>query len=75
MAFHEQRDLNVQATELRLGLPGTSVEKSDHQKQTSAGGRSNKRALPDMREESLDRENSNATNAKKIDQESAPPSK
>ncbi|GLT95167.1 hypothetical protein SLE2022_128640 [Rubroshorea leprosula] len=75
MAFHEQRDINLEATELRLGLPGTSEENSDHQKQTSAGGRSNKRALPDMSEESLGRENSNSTNAKKIDPESGPPTK
>ncbi|XP_021282015.1 auxin-responsive protein IAA4-like [Herrania umbratica] len=67
MAF--EKDLNLDATELRLGLPGTSEE------QTSASGRSNKRALPDMNEESVPGDNSNVADAKKCDKETAPPSK
>ncbi|XVF57229.1 hypothetical protein PTKIN_Ptkin06aG0187700 [Pterospermum kingtungense] len=54
-----EKDLNLEATELRLGLPGTSKE--------SPTLRSNKRALPDMNEES-----NAATAAKKSDQETAP---
>lgn len=67
MAF--EKDLNLDATALRLGLPGTSEE------QTSASGKSNKRALPDMNEESVSGDNSNVADARKCDQETAPPSK
>ncbi|KAG4112666.1 hypothetical protein ERO13_D13G175400v2 [Gossypium hirsutum] len=63
MAF--EKDLNLDATELRLGLPGTSDESAKNQ--TPATLRSNnKRALP---EESM---SSNATASKNCDQETAP---
>ncbi|GMI84480.1 indole-3-acetic acid inducible 4, AUXIN INDUCIBLE 2-11 [Hibiscus trionum] len=39
-----EKDLNLEATELRLGLPGNSDESAKNQ--TSATPRSNKRALP-----------------------------
>ncbi|XWS42514.1 hypothetical protein CRYUN_Cryun16bG0020600 [Craigia yunnanensis] len=72
MAF--EKDLNLEATELRLGLPSNSDE-SD--KQTSPTLRSNKRALPDMNEESVSNDhNSNvATAAKNCDPETAPSTK
>ncbi|XVF06317.1 hypothetical protein REPUB_Repub06bG0037000 [Reevesia pubescens] len=75
MAF--EKDLNLDATELRLGLPGTS-EESAAEKQTSPTLRgANKRALPDMNEASVSTDdNSNvAAAAKKCDQETAPPTK
>lgn len=63
MAF--EKDLNLDVTELRLGLPGTSDESAKNQ--TPATLRSNnKRALP---EESL---SSSATASKNCDQETAP---
>ncbi|XWS64705.1 hypothetical protein CRYUN_Cryun05aG0026400 [Craigia yunnanensis] len=73
MAF--DKDLNLDATELRLGLPGTSEESAE--KLTSTSLRSNKRALPDMNEESMSSDhNSNVeAAAKKCDQETAPPTK
>ncbi|XVF31131.1 hypothetical protein REPUB_Repub16aG0119100 [Reevesia pubescens] len=73
MAFEEE--LNLDATELRLGLPGTSEESAE--KQTSLTLRSNKRALLDMNEESASSDhNSNvAADAKKCDQETSPPTK
>ncbi|XVE62809.1 hypothetical protein DITRI_Ditri06bG0149800 [Diplodiscus trichospermus] len=73
MAF--EKDLNLQATELRLGLPGTS---EDSEKQASPTQRCNKRALPDMNEESVcgdDHNSTVATAAKKCDKETAPPTK
>ncbi|XP_022720054.1 auxin-responsive protein IAA4-like [Durio zibethinus] len=69
-----EKDLNLEATELRLGLPGTSEESAE--KQTSATLRSNKRALPDMNEGSVSGDNhSNVAAAKKCDQETASPTK
>lgn len=66
MAF--EKDLNLDATELRLGLPGTSEESSD--KLTSPALKiSNKRALPDMNDD-----NSNiSAAAQKCNQDSAAP--
>ncbi|KAF8394338.1 hypothetical protein HHK36_020546 [Tetracentron sinense] len=43
-----ESDLNLKATELRLGLPGTD----EYEKQTPPSVRSNKRSLPDIIEES-----------------------
>ncbi|XVF42192.1 hypothetical protein PTKIN_Ptkin01aG0340200 [Pterospermum kingtungense] len=69
MAF--EKDLNLDATELRLGLPGTSEESPE--KLTL---RSNKRALPDMNDEasmsSHDHNSDVAPAAKKCDQDTAP---
>ncbi|OMO96338.1 hypothetical protein COLO4_15352 [Corchorus olitorius] len=70
MAF--EKDLNLDATELRLGLPGTSEES---EKQTSTSLRPNKRALPDMNEESVSSDSNVAAATKKSDQEIAPPAK
>ncbi|XP_022743057.1 auxin-responsive protein IAA4-like [Durio zibethinus] len=70
MAF--EQDLNLEATELRLGLPGTSDQSAE-----KLASPSNKRALPDVNEESMSRDhNSNvAAAAKNCDQETAPPTK
>ncbi|KAK8712676.1 hypothetical protein V6N13_147906 [Hibiscus sabdariffa] len=65
MAF--EKDFNLDATELRLGLPGTSEES---EKQASTTLRiSNKRAMTDMNEDS------SVAADKKCDQETAPPTK
>lgn len=68
MAF--ERDLNLEATELRLGLPGTQES------------RSNKRSLPDMNivddqghRSGSSRVISNASDAAKSEEETTPPSK
>ncbi|KAB5529437.1 hypothetical protein DKX38_019518 [Salix brachista] len=76
-----ERDLHLDATELRLGLPGTATKQSsEKQKPNSNLAKSNKRSLPDMNEESegSSRENSRtvSSNEKKShDQETAPPIK
>ncbi|KAJ6305686.1 hypothetical protein OIU78_021094 [Salix suchowensis] len=72
------RDLNLEATELRLGLPGTVTEQSEKQKPNSNATKSNKRSLPDMNGESeVRRENSSASSndKKSHGQETAPPIK
>lgn len=62
-------DLNLEATELRLGLPGSD----EHEKQSSPSVRtSNKRASPEVAEESSSLSVSDARNG---DQDSAPPAK
>ena len=73
MAF--EKDLNLDATELRLGQPGTSEESAE--KITSPTLRSNKRALPDMNEESMSSDHNSivAAAAKNGDKETAPPTK
>ncbi|CAK7340979.1 unnamed protein product [Dovyalis caffra] len=79
MAF--ERDLNLEATELRLGLPGTATQQLlEKQTPTSNGSKSNKRSLPDMNEESAgsSRENSSTVSSndkKSHGQETAPPNK
>ncbi|KAM7269414.1 hypothetical protein ACFE04_024911 [Oxalis oulophora] len=55
MAFDHQKEDNLEATELRLGLPGSEVKSN------------NKRALPDM--------NQDSNNSKLSDQETSPSSK
>ncbi|KAJ6413801.1 hypothetical protein OIU84_006577 [Salix udensis] len=73
-----ERDLNLEATELRLGLPGTVTELSEKQKPNSNATKSNKRSLPDMNGESeVRRENSSvSSNDKKSHgQETVPPIK
>lgn len=76
MAFQRDGDdLNLEATELRLGLPGTT---KDSEKQTlAATANCNKRSLLDMNEESAGSRtnNSNVSYNKKDDQETAPPTK
>ncbi|KAG5245000.1 auxin-induced protein [Salix suchowensis] len=72
------RDLNLEATELRLGLPGTVTEQSEKQKPNSNVTKSNKRSLPDMNGESeVRRENSivSSNDKKSHGQETAPPIK
>ncbi|KAJ6918496.1 hypothetical protein NC651_012673 [Populus alba x Populus x berolinensis] len=73
-----ERDLNLEATELRLGLPGTATEQLEKQTPNSNVTKSNKRSLPDMNEDSAGRSESSSvsSNDKKSDeQETAPPSK
>uniref|UniRef100_A0A2N9F5Z0 Auxin-responsive protein n=1 Tax=Fagus sylvatica TaxID=28930 RepID=A0A2N9F5Z0_FAGSY len=65
-------DLNLEATELRLGLPGSD----EHGKQSSPSVRtSNKRASPEVAEESRSMSNSNVSDARNGDQDTAPPAK
>ncbi len=66
-----EKDLNLEATELRLGLPGT--KESD--KQTPSTIKSNKRMLSNMDEECGSKDISNVSHVKKCDQEIAPPTK
>ena len=58
-------DLNLKATELRLGLPGTD----EPEKQIMSSVRNNKRASPDTTE---DGESKGHSDAKNSDRESAP---
>lgn len=60
-----EKDLNLEATELRLGLPGTK-EVAPSLKM------SNKRALPDMNEESGSGNSSKVSDNGKSDRETAP---
>ncbi|XP_041022882.1 auxin-induced protein 22D-like [Juglans microcarpa x Juglans regia] len=71
MAF--DKELNLEATELRLGLPGTK----ESEKQPTIAIKSNKRALvPNFNEESCgSKENCNASHLQKCDQEIASPAK
>ncbi|OAY61596.1 auxin-induced protein 22D [Manihot esculenta] len=65
-------DLHLKATELRLGLPGSD----EPQKQYTPNARSNKRASPEISEESRTRSNSSASIAENGDREiDAPPAK
>ena len=61
-------DLNLKATELRLGLPGTD----EPEKQNMSSVRNNKRASPDMAEDGGSKGDSVAKNG---DRESAPAAK
>ncbi|KAJ4832644.1 hypothetical protein Tsubulata_001396 [Turnera subulata] len=75
MALFGRDLLNLEATELRLGLPGTQ-DQLDKQTPPAIAAKSNKRSLPDMNEETLvsSRDN-NSSDDKKSDQPAAPPSK
>lgn len=67
-----QGDLHLKATELRLGLPGSD----EPQKQYTPNARSNKRASPEISEESRTRSNSSASIAENGDRDiDAPPAK
>ncbi|KAL3578056.1 hypothetical protein D5086_019560 [Populus alba] len=61
-----ENDLNLKATELRLGLPGTSCT---NEEQAVSGARNNKRPLPETREERGAKGNSDPRHD---DQETAP---
>ncbi|KAG2728103.1 hypothetical protein I3843_01G185100 [Carya illinoinensis] len=61
-------DLNLKATELRLGLPGTD----DREEQTLFSARNNKRPLPDTSKECGSKKKSDAQH---VDNETAPPTK
>ncbi|KAK9280952.1 hypothetical protein L1049_003843 [Liquidambar formosana] len=64
-------DLNLKATELRLGLPGSD----ELEKQSPPSVKSNKRASPEMAEDSRLKSSSTMSNAENGDQETAPPAK
>lgn len=65
-----ESDLNLKATELRLGLPGSD----EPEKQSAPSVRSNKRASPEISQES--KSNSCVSNAGNDDErDSAPPAK
>ncbi|KAH9623072.1 hypothetical protein KSS87_011301 [Heliosperma pusillum] len=64
-------DLHLDATELRLGLPGHNEPST--QTASGNGGRSNKRASPDMPEDSSSTNNSSISDARNDD--CPPPSK
>jgi hypothetical protein len=61
-----ENDLNLKATELRLGLPGTSCT---NEEQAVSGARNNKRPLPETRE---DRGAKGKSDPRHDDQETAP---
>ncbi|KAJ9185837.1 hypothetical protein P3X46_005424 [Hevea brasiliensis] len=73
MAFQRDGDLNLEATELRLGPPGTT-EEPEKQTHPTTTAKCNKRSLPDMNEESAGSRtnNSNVSNEKKHDRTSPP---
>ncbi|OIW07246.1 hypothetical protein TanjilG_08361 [Lupinus angustifolius] len=62
-----ENDLNLKATELRLGLPGTE----ENDEKTKSGVRTNKRSLPETSEEC----GSKGSNAQHMKSDAAPPSK
>jgi auxin-responsive protein IAA len=73
-----ERDLNLEATELRLGLPGTATEQLEKQTPNSNVTKSNKRSLPDMNEDSAGRRESSSVSSndkKSHEQETDPPTK
>ncbi|EEF31102.1 auxin-induced protein 22D [Ricinus communis] len=73
MAFERDGDLNLEATELRLALPGTTAATEE----SHVTAKCNKRSFPDMNDDrSESRNNSNVSNDKKGDQETtSPPTK
>uniref|UniRef100_A0A2P2NZZ2 Auxin-responsive protein n=1 Tax=Rhizophora mucronata TaxID=61149 RepID=A0A2P2NZZ2_RHIMU len=74
-----ERDLNHEATELRLGLPGSTSTTSTPSQDHVASPKTNKRSLPDMNEESTESKDDNCINVlnneKKGHQETPPLSK
>lgn len=65
-------DLNLEATELRLGLPGSD----GLEKQSSPGVRTNKRASPDVAEDSRSKTNNSiVSDAGNGGRDTAPPPK
>ena len=65
-----QNELNLKATELRLGLPGTDIESEE---QALSCARNNKRPLPDNTKECGLKGSSD--DAQHSDHETAPPAK
>ncbi|KAL3507752.1 hypothetical protein ACH5RR_033134 [Cinchona calisaya] len=64
-----ENDLNLKATELRLGLPGTD----ESEKETASScTKNNKRSLPELAEDS---DRNGDVDAKHVDRETAPPAK
>lgn len=80
MAMFEKVDdlnLNLEATELRLGLPGSDNQESEKKNTstttTPSSVRGNKRALPTELNEAS--KSSNASEPQKLGQENSPPTK
>lgn len=74
MAFERDHDLNFEATELRLGLPGRAEDQpAEKNTPSSSGVRGSKRALDE--DDSKAKDFSTALHTKKSDTESAPPTK
>ncbi|XP_015875356.2 auxin-induced protein 22D [Ziziphus jujuba] len=73
MAFERDHDLNLEATELRLGLPGRAEDQPTEKNTPFSGVRGSKRALNE--DDSKTKDFSNALDTKKSDQESVPPTK
>ncbi|XP_057963545.1 auxin-induced protein 22D-like [Malania oleifera] len=67
-----ESDLNLGATELRLGLPGSD---EGFEKQPSAGARGNKRASMEMAGENRSKANSSSPEVANGDRGAAPPAK
>ncbi|KAJ7954797.1 Auxin-responsive protein [Quillaja saponaria] len=63
-----ENDLNLKATELRLGLPGTG----ENEEKTLPTARNNKRTLPETSEECGSKSSSNAQH---VDTDASPPAK
>lgn len=70
--FHGD-DLNLKATELRLGLPGSE----EPEKQASPSSRNNKRAYPEMAEDcrTTSKKKASLLGAGNCDQDGCPPTK
>jgi len=68
-----ESDINLKATELRLGLPGSDEPEKPS---TTPGVRSNKRASPEISEESRSKGSSSvSSNVENGERDSAPPAK
>ena len=71
MAF--EGDLNLKATELRLGLPGS--DEPQQKQSTSSVTRGTKRASPEISEESRTRSNITSASSINVEKDCAPPAK
>lgn len=65
-----EKDLNLEATELRLGLPG--IKEVEKQAPCGVQKTGNKRAFPDINEESGSGNNSSVSDDGKSDREKGP---
>ncbi|CAK7346487.1 unnamed protein product [Dovyalis caffra] len=67
-----ESDLNLKATELRLGLPGSDEPEKPS---TTPSVRSNKRASPETSEESWSKSSSSVSNVENCERDGTPPAK
>ena len=68
-----ENDLNLKATELRLGLPGT--EEKEDKTMAAGGAKNNKRQLPETSEESVSISKASNGHQHVESDHAAPPSK